>query len=193
MKKLSAIVLTLLFSSMQISYAIDTNLGNINNVTGGYAGIDGANSNDVTLKFNGNSHVNWDTLNVGNGQSLNFNAINGANGLTVLNTVNRGMTTVAGQITANQGISSLILSNPNGVLMQGGKIETAGNLMLTTQDMSKYSVEDLSNIDYSKLDTNNAKIIMKDATIKVTAYAIQAEGFTTAAGAWTGASSAFTA
>lgn len=34
---------------------------------------------------------------------------------------------------------------------------------------------------------------VKDATIKVTAYAIQAEGFTTAAGAWTGASSAFTA
>ena len=168
MKKLSAIVLTLLFASMQISYAtIDTNLGNINNVTGGYAGIDGADSNDVTLKFTGNSHVNWDTLNVGNGQSLNFNAINGANGLTVLNTVNRGMTTVAGQITANQGIANLILSNPNGVLMQGGRIETLGNLMLTTQDMSKYSVEDLSNVDYSKLDTNNAKIIMKDATIKV--------------------------
>ena len=34
---------------------------------------------------------------------------------------------------------------------------------------------------------------VKGATIKVTAYAIQAEGFTTAADAWTGASSAFTA
>ncbi len=45
-----------------------------------------------------------------------------------------------------------------------------------------------------KGDANEAALTaVKDATIKVTAYAIQAEGFTTAADAWTGASSAFTA
>ncbi len=167
MKKLSAIVLTLLFAAMQISYATETSLGNINSATGGYAGVDGALSNDVTLKFDGSSHVNWDTLNVNGDQSLNFNAINGASGITVLNTVNRGMSTIAGRISTNSGIGQLIISNPNGVLFDGAHFTTAGDLMITTQDLSNLNIDDISKTDFTKLDTNGKNIIIKGSTFEV--------------------------
>ena len=119
-RKISALVLGTVFASMQVSYAaIDTGLGAgnggavINNTTGGFVGVNGAGTGNVDLNFNGNAHVNWNTLNVNKGESLNFNATNGATGLTVLNTVNQGMSNIYGQINANQGISQLIISNPN--------------------------------------------------------------------------------
>ena len=94
-RKISALVLGTVFASMQVSYAaIDTGLGAgnggavINNTTGGFVGVNGAGTGNVDLNVNGNSHVNWDSLNVNKGESLNFNATNGATGLTVLNTVN---------------------------------------------------------------------------------------------------------
>ena len=153
-KKLSALVLTTVFASMQISFAtaIDTGLGaglggaEINNVTGGYVGIDGVGTGNVDLNFNGNAHVNWDTLNVGNGESLNFNAVGGANGLTILNTVNSGMTKVYGSITANDGIGRLIISNPNGVLFNGATFDAAGDVMLTTQPMTATFIDGAMNV-----------------------------------------------
>ena len=147
-KKLSALALTAVFASMQIAVAaIDTGLNNavINKTDGGYVGIDtGANS--ATLKFDGNTHVNWDTLNVGKGETLNFNAVNGASGLTILNTVNNGMTSVYGAINSNEGISKLIISNPNGMLYDGAKFTTAGDLMLTTQALGASLVDGNLNI-----------------------------------------------
>lgn len=143
-KKLSAIALCTVFASMQVSASImtgDTGLGAgnggavINNYSGGYVGTD-LGSNSATLKFEGNSHVNWDTLNVNKGESLNFNAVNGATGLTVVNTVNKGMTNVYGQISSNQGIAKLIISNPNGMLFDGATFTTAGDLQLTTQALA---------------------------------------------------------
>ena len=133
-KKVSALVLTALFATMQIASAsIDTGLGAgnggavINNATGGFDGVTGQGTGNVNLNFNGNSHVNWDTLNVNKGEALNFNANNGVSGITVLNTVNRGMSNIHGQINANQGIAQLIISNPNGVLFDGAQFTTAGD------------------------------------------------------------------
>ena len=137
-KKVSALVLTTMFAMMQVSAAIDTGLGAgnggavINNATGGFAGVDKG-TNSATLKFTDNTHVNWNTLNVNKGETLNFNAVDGAKGLTVLNTVNQGMSTIYGQINANQGIGKLIISNPNGVLFDGAKFSTAGDAMITAQ------------------------------------------------------------
>ena len=152
-RKLSALVLTTVFATMQISFAsIDTGLGaglggaEINNITGGYAGIDGIGTGNVDLNFDGNAHVNWDTLNVGSGESLNFNAVDGANGLTILNTVNSGMTNVYGSISANDGISRLIISNPNGVLFNGATFDAAGDVMLTTQPMTATFIDGAMNV-----------------------------------------------
>ena len=137
-KKVSALVLTTMFAMMQVSAAMDTGLGNglggavINNTTGGFVGMDTGN-NSATLNFNGNSVVNWDTLNLNSNETLNFNAVDGANGLTILNTVNHGMSTIYGQINANQGIGQLIISNPNGVLFDGASFTTAGDAMITAQ------------------------------------------------------------
>ena len=139
-RKLSALAMATLFASTQVSFAvIDTGLGNgnggaiINNTTGGFVnGVAGNGSYD--LNFNGNSHVNWDSLNVNKNESLNFNAVGGAKDLTILNTVNTGMSTIYGQINANSGIGKLIISNPNGVLFDGAKFTTAGDLQLTTKD-----------------------------------------------------------
>ena len=142
-KKLSAIAICTVFASMQVAYAaIDTGLGNavINNTTGGYVGLDKG-TNSATLNFNGNSHVNWDTLNVGKGETLNFNAVSGANNLTIVNTVNNGMTEVYGAINSNEGVGKLIISNPNGMLYDGARFTTAGDLMLTTQALDVKVVE----------------------------------------------------
>ena len=170
-RKLSALVLSTLFASMQVSYAvIDTGLGAgngggvINNVTGGFVGVDGAGTGNVDLNFNGNAHVNWDSLNVNKNESLNFNATNGANGLKILNTVNHGMSNIYGQVSANQGISQLIISNPNGVLFDGAQFTTAGDAMITTKDLSGVKAEDLNKFDikdakYSKIFNDNGKLI----------------------------------
>ena len=155
-KKISALVLTTVFASMQLSYAaIDTGLGAgnggavINNAQGGFVGVNGAGTGNVDLNFNGNAHVNWDTLNVNKGESLNFNAVQGVNGITVLNTVNQGMSTIHGQINANSGIGKLIISNPNGMLFDGATFDATGDVMLTTQQMQANFVDgrmDISNV-----------------------------------------------
>ena len=74
-KKLSAIALCTVFASMQVSASImtgDTGLGKgnggaiINSAQGGYIGTD-LGKDSASLNFNGNSHVNWDSLNVNKG------------------------------------------------------------------------------------------------------------------------------
>ena len=169
-RKFSALALTALFASMQVSYAaIDTGLGVgnggavINNTTGGFVDIKTGNGS-ADLNFNGNTHVNWDSLNVNKGESLNFNAVGGSNNLTILNTVNQGMSKIYGQINSNSGIGKLIISNPNGMLFDGAKFTTAGDLQLTTKDLSNVRVEDLGNLNidnakFTKLYDDNGKLI----------------------------------
>ena len=146
-KQLSAIVLSTLFATMQISDAndlttpINTGLGSnyggaeVKSITGGYAGHN-INGGTATFNFDANSHVNWNKLNLNKGETLNFNAVDNVKGLTVLNTVNQGMSTFAGNVNANAGISKLIISNPNGVLFDGAKFSTAGDTMITTQNIN---------------------------------------------------------
>ena len=137
-KKLSALALTTVFAVMQVSAAMDTGLGVgnggavINSTDSNFAGMTKG-TNSATLEFKGNSHVNWDSLNVNKNEALNFNAVDGVKGITVLNTVNKGMTNIYGQINANSGVSKLIISNPNGVLFDGAKFTTAGDAMITAQ------------------------------------------------------------
>ena len=169
-RKLSVLAVTALFASMQVSYAvIDTGLGNgnggaiINNTTGGFVNMTGGGTGNVGLNFNNNSHVNWNTLNVNKGESLNFNTVDGAKNLTILNTVNNGMSNIYGQINADNGIGKLIISNPNGMLFDGAKFTTAGDLQLTTKDLSNVRVDDLNslNIDNEKFTKlyNEGKLI----------------------------------
>ena len=160
--KLSAAVLSAMFVAIPaIAFEqIDTGLGKdlggavINDITGGYAGSSKG-DNSFNMNFNGNSHVNWDTLNIGQGESLNFNTVGGANGLTILNTVNKGMTQVYGQINADGGIGKLIIANPNGMLFDGSSFTTAGDVMLTTKDLSAVKVENLGNTNFSDAKYNN--------------------------------------
>ncbi len=178
-RKLLAAVLSSLFAVMQVS-AMDTGLGVgnggavINNAQGGFAGMT-TGDGFADLNFNGNTHVNWDSLNINKGESLNFNAVDGANNLTILNTVNHGMSNIYGQINANSGIGKLIISNPNGVLFDGAKFTTAGDLMLTTKDLTNMRVEDLSNLDLSNSkfsqiynsEGNIVGITIKDSNFEV--------------------------
>ena len=173
-KKLSAVVLTAVFATMQVSMAnpIDTGLGTqnggavINNTTGGFAGLD-VGTNSATLNFNGDTHVNWNTLNVDKGETLNFNAVNGANGLTVLNTVNQGMTNIYGQVSANSGIGQLIISNPNGVLFDGAKFTTAGDALITTQQMTATFNSGIMDVSKVPTTANVDFVTIKDSNISV--------------------------
>lgn len=150
-KKLSAIALCTVLASMQAAFAFDTGLGagnggaDINNITGGFVNGSYGNGN-VDLNFNGDSHVDWNTLNVNQGESLNFNAVDGANGLTIVNTVRSGMSNIYGNINSNSGIAKLIISNPNGMLFDGAKFTTAGDLMLTTQALGVNFIDGNMNI-----------------------------------------------
>ena len=167
-KKLSAIALCTVFTTMQVSASTimtgDTGLGSgnggayINNATGGYVGTE-LGDNSATLNFKGNSHVDWETLNVNKGESLNFNAVDGANGLTVVNTVKTGMTNVYGTVSANQGIAKLIISNPNGMLFDGATFTTAGDLQLTTQALAVNYLN--GNLDIKGLDKEATNGIVK--------------------------------
>ena len=150
LKQLTAVTMCAVFAAMQVSYAsIDTGLG----VGNGGAVINSTDSNFVkftpgtnsgTLEFKGNSHVNWNTLNVNSNEALNFNAQSGVNGITVLNTVNNNMSKIYGQINANDGVSKLIISNPNGVLFDGAKFTTAGDTMITTKNMTGVNVNNIT-------------------------------------------------
>ena len=162
-RKLSALVLSTVFASMQVSMAaIDTGLGNgnggavINNATGGLVDVTKG-VGTANLNFNADTHVNWNTLNVNSNEALNFNAVQGANNLTILNTVNQGMSKIYGQINANDGIGKLIISNPNGMLYDGAKFTTAGDLMLTTKNIA--GLNDINNATYTKVFDSNGKII----------------------------------
>ncbi len=173
-KKLSAIALCTLFATMQVSASImtgDTGLGAgnggavINSATGGYIGTDLGNGS-ATLKFEGNSHVNWDSLNVNKGESLNFNAVNGANNLTVVNTVNKGMSNIYGSISANEGIGKLIISNPNGMLFDGAKFTTVNDLQLTTQALAVNYLN--GNLDIKGLNQEAVNgIVIKDSNFGI--------------------------
>lgn len=164
-KKLSAIALCTAFATMQVSASMmtgDTGLGNglggavINGYQGGYVGTDlGANS--ATLNFNGNAHVDWGSLNVNSGESLNFNAVDGATGLTVVNTVQSGMTNIYGAVSSNEGIAKLIIANPNGMLFDGAQFTTAGDLQLTTQALAVNYLN--GNLELSALKDANGNAI----------------------------------
>ena len=163
--KLLSFILATMFVSMPLSFAsIDTGLGNglggavINNAQGGFVGIDKG-SNSADLNFNNDSIVNWDSLNINKGENLNFNAVNGANNLTILNTVNNGMSTIYGQISANSGIGKLIISNPNGMLFDGSTFTTAGDVMLTTQDMSNLGINDLSQAKFTQIYDKSGNVV----------------------------------
>ncbi len=153
-KKLSAVVLTAVFATMQVSMAnpIDTGLGTqnggavINNTTGGFAGLD---------------------VGTDKGETLNFNAVNGANGLTVLNTVNQGMTNIYGQVSANSGIGQLIISNPNGVLFDGAKFTTAGDALITTQQMTATFNSGIMDVSKVPTTANVDFVTIKDSNISV--------------------------
>ena len=147
-KRLSAIVLSTVFATMQVTMAapytggaVDTGLGGnyggavINDATAGLVDVT-TGTNTADLNFNASSHVNWNTLNLNNNDTLNFNAVGGADNLTILNTVSTGMSSIYGQINSNAGIGKVIISNPNGILFDGAKFTGAGDIMLTTQPMT---------------------------------------------------------
>lgn len=131
---------------------------------GGLLGLD---KNKATLNFNGDAVINWGHLNVGGNQSLTFKNVGNPN--VVLNNVLEGMSTFAGMVKG-ENVGHIIISNPNGIMMQGGKFETAGALTLTTKDLSKIKLDadgkfhnlaqQIEDTEYKK--DNNSVIVFKD-------------------------------
>lgn len=153
-KKLSAIALCTVFASMQVSAATittgDVGLGNglggsnITGATGGYVNTEIGNGS-ANVNVNGDTHIIWGNLNLNKGENLNFNGAQGSNS-TVVNTVTNGMSQIYGNITSNDGVAKLIITNPNGMLYDGASFTTAGDLMLTTQALGVSYVDGKINI-----------------------------------------------
>ncbi len=109
---------------MQVSAATittgDVGLGNglggsnITGATGGYVNTEIGNGS-ANVNVNGDTHIIWGNLNLNKGENLNFNGAQGSNS-TVVNTVTNGMSQIYGNITSNDGVAKLIISNPNGML-----------------------------------------------------------------------------
>ena len=102
-------------------------------------------------------------IDVDKNETLNFNAVDGAKGLTIVNTVNKGMTNVYGEINSNSGIAKLIISNPNGMLFDGAKFTTAGDLLLTTQALAVNYLNGTLDIKGLAQEAT-AGIVIKDGT-----------------------------
>ena len=175
-KKLTASLMCFSFLSLQVTFAgqfdgttvlpgVDGGAGaDIHDHTSGLTNIEGAGSNKADLTFGKDTVINWGHLNVGNGQQLNF--ING--NYAVLNNVLQGMSNFAGSLTGQNGM--IIIANPNGMLMNGGSIETSGALILTTQDLyTKYS--SFFN-ETNGLDKNALQELLKDPQFKDNTYSI---------------------
>ncbi|MCM1265001.1 MAG: filamentous hemagglutinin N-terminal domain-containing protein [Candidatus Gastranaerophilales bacterium] len=165
MKKLTTRMLSaficIAFTGLQMSFAdvlqtgmfADKNVLTGAHIKGHTAGLTkietDAALNNATLHFNNNTRIDWDKLNVYKNQSLYFK--NGNFGV-LNNVVGTSISKFAGTIKADSG--KIIISNPNGILFQGGKFESLGGLVLTTKDLTALQIDDST--DFDKLNLNLA-------------------------------------
>ena len=165
MKKMMTKVLSVMFSvsflSLQMSFADVLQTGmfankdvltgaQIKGHTAGLTEIDtNATLNEATLHFNNNTRIDWNKFNVYKDQTLTFK--NGNFGV-LNNVVGTSISKFAGTIKADNG--KIVISNPNGILFEGGKFESMGGLVLTTKDLTSISVDNTT--DFNNLDISNA-------------------------------------
>ena len=159
-KKTLSVALCIAFSGLQMSLADvltggtfagrDVLNGTGAQIKGHTAGLTGLTTNgmDATLVFGANTRIDWNKLNVDKGQSLYFN--NGNYGV-LNNVVGGSISKFAGLIKADNG--KIVISNPNGILFQGGKFESLGGLVLTAakyQDMRIDENTNFNSLDFSR-------------------------------------------
>lgn len=107
---------------------------------------------NATLRFNNHTRIDWDKLNVDKGQKLYFN--NGSYGV-LNNVVGTSISKFAGSITADNA-GKIIISNPNGMLFQGGKFTSTGaGLLLTTKDLTGDAYGEGYNFNNLSIDNAN--------------------------------------
>lgn len=175
LQKTIASALCISFFMTQATFANPTVLNNvgtggakIDSYDGGYLGFKtDPLKNHATLNFNGDAVINWEHLNVGGNQSLTFKNVGNPN--VVLNNVLEGMSTFAGMVKG-ENVGHIIISNPNGIMMQGGRFETSGALTLTTKDLSNIKLDadgkfhnlaqQIEDTEYK--DDNNSVIVFKN-------------------------------
>ncbi|MCD8378469.1 MAG: filamentous hemagglutinin N-terminal domain-containing protein, partial [Candidatus Gastranaerophilales bacterium] len=161
MTKLLSVVLCIAFTGLQMSFADVLTTGTFANkdvltgaqIKGHTAGLTNITTNAelsaATLTFSANTRIDWNTLNVYKNQSLTFN--NGTYGV-LNNVVGTSISKFAGTITAT-GTGKIIISNPNGILFEGGKFESLGGLVLTTKDLTSISVDSTTDLENLDLDS----------------------------------------
>ena len=161
MTKVLSVVFCISFLSLQMSFADVLQSGmfankdvltgaQIKGHTNGLIKIDtNATLNEATLHFNNNTRIDWNKFNVYKDQTLTFK--NGSYGV-LNNVVGTSISKFAGTIKADSG--KIIISNPNGILFEGGKFESMGGLVLTTKDLTAIAIDDST--DFDNLDISSA-------------------------------------
>ena len=78
------------------------------------------------------------------------------------------MSRIYGNINANEGIKRLIISNPNGMLFDGAKFTTAGDVMVTSHLMECDDITAKNPVLVDTLITgHNAKITIRDSEFNI--------------------------
>ncbi len=167
-KKLIATALCISFMPMQTGLAAVIS-GAGNHEVLGNTGLGGANitntnnsfnmntdGNNATLGgFTTNTTITWGKLNVDTDQSLKYNTASH----TILNKVTEGLSVFAGKVSSTGG-GHVIISNPAGMVLDGGTFTMSGPLTLTTK---VYGNETYGNFEkagsYGKKYKNDITII----------------------------------
>lgn len=107
---------------------------------GNISGLDANPTSGAVIQFTGNGVINWHEFNIGANESLTFNVVQDA---TAFNYVSGGdISTILGQLTQSGG-GSMVLCNPNGIIIGNGAVINANDLTLMTMQLDNDQLKNI--------------------------------------------------
>ncbi|MGM9540148.1 filamentous hemagglutinin N-terminal domain-containing protein [Anaerovibrio sp.] len=94
----------------------------------------------AVIDFNGNGVINWNAFNIGTNEALTFNVAQNA---MAFNYVSGGdISTILGHLTQS-GKGSMVLCNPNGILVGNGAVINANDLTMMTMQLDNDQLKNI--------------------------------------------------
>ena len=94
----------------------------------------------AVIDFTGNGVINWNAFNIGTDEALTFNVAQNA---MAFNYVSGGdISTILGHLTQSGG-GSMVLCNPNGIVVGNGAVINANDLTMMTMQLNNDQLENI--------------------------------------------------